>query len=112
MRLLLLAGGEVALVAVLLVGDLRLLPSGEARLAVLLRRVLVLLLSAGEVRTDRCGALLGHRGLLSTPLSSASSATYPAFEETNVVPSDLGRERGEPSGTRADWLARLDSNQD
>jgi hypothetical protein len=24
----------------------------------------------------------------------------------------LGRERGEPSGTRADWLARLDSNQD
>src|SRR5881409_1498131 len=68
MRLLLLAGGEVALVAMLLVGNLRLLPSGEPGLAVLLRRVLILFLSTGEVGADRCRGLLGHRGLLSSPL--------------------------------------------
>jgi Bacteriocin-protection, YdeI or OmpD-Associated len=59
MRLLLLTGGEVTLMAVLLVGHFRLLPPGEPRLAVLLQRVLVLFLPTSEVRADWCWVLLG-----------------------------------------------------
>src|SRR5438093_10714072 len=77
MRLLLLAGGEVALVAMLLVGSLHLLPSGEPGLAVLLRRVLILFLSTGEVGADRCGGLLGHRGSPFHSSTRSSSAPYP-----------------------------------
>src|SRR6266536_5536442 len=77
MRLLLLAGGEVTLVAVLLVGHFGLLSSGEPGLAVLFRRVLVLFLPTSEVGADRCWGLLGHRGLLSVPLLIPSSAPYP-----------------------------------
>jgi len=65
MRLLLLTGGEITLMAVLLVGHFGLLPPGEPRLAVLLQRVLVLFLPTSEVGADRCWVLLGHRGLLS-----------------------------------------------